>query len=69
MKQEPYFYEITDFTPNGHLLGWFVFLVVRATSDLPHGSAGLLLVLWGLQVKPLFYQTGRSRTEARSGAG
>lgn len=45
-KKEPYFYEITSFTPNGHLLGGFFFfffsLVVSClTGDLPHGSAGV----------------------------
>lgn len=50
------FYE--SFTPNGHLLGGLLLLifslVVSLTSDLPHGSARNLLVLWGLQVKPPF---------------
>lgn len=58
LKIEPYFYEITSFTPNVHLLGGFFSLVVGVTSDLPHGSAGVCwCLLWGLQVKPLFFTT------------
>lgn len=68
MKKETCFYEITSFTPNGHLLGGFFFsLVVSLTSDLPHGSAGSLLVSRGLQVKPPFHHpSGRSRAKSHA---
>lgn len=52
-KKEPYFYEITSFTPNGHLLGGFFFF---SCGQFDRWSTSWfcwsLLVLWGLQVKP-----------------
>lgn len=65
MKLEPYFYEITSFTPKWASFRRVCFsLVVSLTSDLPHGSAGVCWCCGGLQVKPLLYQTGPSRPEA-----
>lgn len=65
MKLEPYFYGITSFTPKWASFRRVCFsLVVSLTSDLPHGSAGVCWCCWGLQVKPLLYQSGPSRPEA-----
>lgn len=69
-KKEAHLYEITSFTPYGHLLGvFFSFfssfpLVVSLTMWSTSWFCWSLLVLWGLQVKPPFHQSGRSRTKA-----
>lgn len=41
-------------------------LVVSLTSDLPHGSARNLLVLWGLQVKPRFSPESMKQSESHA---
>lgn len=64
-KKELYFYEITSFTPNGHLLGGFFFLL---WSVWPVIYLMVLLESAGVMgfagKAPFVQQSGRSRTKA-----